>query len=167
MARGHLQTPLCMASTRAHAGWSTRRCVELPSTNPTKSIQNQYKNRPTIIQQPVQFRTRTRTTSDHATNITFWPKAHSHAMRRTAPPAHPPPTTQKTPSAAPAPPPATLRHGAAGEAGGLSPKGRPHLQDDPKDPKGGTGATPRHPAPRRDEGDRRPTRRAAPIPSKK
>ena len=123
MARGHLQTPLCMASTRAHAGWSTRRCVELPSTNPTKSIQNQYKNRPTIIQQPVQFRTRTRTTSDHAT-ITFWPKAHSHAMRRTAPPAHPPPTTQKTPRAAPASPLATLRHGAAGEAGGL-PEGPP------------------------------------------
>ena len=49
-------TPLCMASTRAHAGWSTRRCVELPSTNPTKSIQNQYNNRPTThtttVQQP-------------------------------------------------------------------------------------------------------------------
>ena len=52
-----------LASTRAHAGWFTRRCVELPSTNPTKSIQNQYNNRynkyhtaynnpPPTIQQP-------------------------------------------------------------------------------------------------------------------
>ena len=39
------------------------------------------------------------------------------------------------------------------------PKGRPN----PQDPKGGTGATPRHPALRRGEGDRRPTRRAAPY----
>ena len=43
-----------------------------------------------------------------------------------------------------------------------TPKGRPN----PPDPKGGAGATPRHPAPRRDEGARRPTRRAAPTDKK-
>ena len=30
--------PLCMASTRAHAGWFTRRCVELPSTKPPTQL---------------------------------------------------------------------------------------------------------------------------------
>ena len=87
--------------------------------------------------------------------------------------------------------PRHLRYGAAGKAGGLPegpppppgpqrrrrrhptppgaparrgrpvayPKGRPH----PQDPKGGAGATPRHPALRRGEGARRPTRRAAPT----
>ena len=53
---------------------------------------------------------------------------------------------------------ATLRYGAARATGGL-PKGPPPPTQDPK---GGAGATPRHPAPRRGEGDRRPTQRAAP-----
>ena len=53
-----------LASTRAHAGWFTRRCVELPSTNPTKSIQNQYNNHTTTIlhttsQQPANNHTTT------------------------------------------------------------------------------------------------------------
>ena len=34
-------------------------CVELPSTNPTNTVQKQYKNRPTIIQQPYNNRTKT------------------------------------------------------------------------------------------------------------
>jgi hypothetical protein len=45
-----------MASTRAHAGWFTRCCVELPSTNPTNTVQKQYKNRPTTAQKPTKNR---------------------------------------------------------------------------------------------------------------
>ena len=61
------------------------------------------------------------------------------------------------------PPPATLRYayGAAGRRGRPEayPKGRPN----PQDPKGGAGATSRHPAPRRDESARRPTRQGRPT----
>jgi hypothetical protein len=47
-------------------------------------------------------------------------------------------------------------------AGGLPERPPPPTQD----PKGGAGATPRHTALRRGEGDRRPTRRDAPTPYK-
>ena len=59
------------------------------------------------------------------------------------------------------PPLATLHYGAAGATGGL-PEGPPQPRS-PQDPKGGAGATSRHPAPRRDESARRPTRGAAPT----
>ena len=75
------------------------------------------------------------------------------------------PHPRRTPRAAPAPPLAILRHGAARPAGGL-PEGPPSPTQDPK---GGAGATLAHAlatlrAPRRGEGDRRLTRRAAPSP---
>ena len=41
---------------------------------------------------------------------------------------------------------------------------RPPSTHYPKDPKGGAGVTPRHTAPRRGGGGRRPTRRATPTP---
>ena len=75
--------------------------------------------------------------------------------RRAAPTPKTP--TPRTSRAAPVPPLATLRYGAAREAGGL-PKGPPQPR---RTPKGGTSATPRHPAlhVRRGEGGRWPTRR--------
>ena len=152
---------MCMASTRAHAlahaGWFTHwpllcrvaqhqpnkyrsKTIQKPSNNHTTTVQQPYNNRTKTVQKPVQQ-----------------PPAKTH------PPAAPNIAIQNekpwTPWAAPAPPLATLRYGAAREAGG-PPEGPP---PPPPDPKGGAGATPRHPAPRRGEGGRRPTRRAAPT----
>ena len=132
-----------LASTRAHAGWFTRRCVELPSTNPTKSIQNQYNNHTTTIQQP----DNNHTTTVQQPRLTAYNSAHEpqhdatcDATESPRHETHPPPYR---PPARPPPPPTY-----------------------PKDPKGGAGATPRHTAPRRGGagGGRRPTRRAAPTP---
>ena len=158
---------MCMASTRAHAGWFTRCCVELPSTNPTNTVQKQYKHRPTTVQQP--YTNRTQTVQKPVQQSCG---RSSIACTKTPPRPRPPDTpgyalrdrktksTPWTPRAAPVPPPATLRYGAAGEAGGL-PEGPPPR---PQDPKGGAGTTPRHTALRRGEGGRWPTRRAAPTP---
>jgi hypothetical protein len=87
---------------------------------------------------------------------------HCATARRGRPVAYPKgrPHPRRTPRAAPAPPLAILRHGAARAAGGLPERPPPPMQD----PKGGAGATPRHPALRRGEGGRWPTRRAAPYP---
>jgi len=116
-------TPLCMASTRAHAGWFTRRCVELPSTNPTKSIQNQYNNRPTThtttVQQPYNNRTKTRTKTR-----TLNPSSGGPPMRNTS-------TRKKGPKGGAGATPRHLRYGAAGEAGGL-PEGPPQPRRTPR-----------------------------------
>ena len=169
-----------LASTRAHAGWFTRRCVELPSTNPTKSIQNQYNNHTTTIlhttsQQPANNHTTTvqqpRLTAynsaheprhDATCDATESPRHETHPPRPpTASPhvpkrpqgrrrRHPPPITAprrggaggdrrptrraaptpktptpRTPRAAPVPPLATLRYGAAREAGGPTRRAAP------------------------------------------
>ena len=127
-------TPLCMASTRAHAGWSTRRCVELPSTNPTKSIQNQYNNRPTThtttVQQPYNNRTKTRTKTR-----TLNPSSGGPPMRNTSTRNAP----EKGPKGGAGATPRHLRYGAAGEAGGL-PEGPPQ-------PPGPQGRRRCHPSP--------------------
>ena len=129
-------TPLCMASTRAHAGWSTRRCVALPSTNPTKSIQNQYNNRPTThtttVQQPYNNRTKTRTKT-RTRNRSSGGAPHEN---RNAP--------EKGPKGGAGATPRHLRYGAAGETGGLpeglppppGPQGRRRCRPHPAGPQG-------------------------------
>ena len=123
---------MCMASTRAHSGWFTRSCVALPSTNPTNTVQNNTKT----VQQPSNNRTQT----VHKPSINRYNNPAedplSIACTKTPPRPRPPDTpgyalrdrktksTPWTPRAAPVPPPATLRYGAAGEAGGL-PEGPP------------------------------------------
>ena len=133
--------------------------------------QNPFKTNTTTIQQPH---------NNHTTTT-----QQSYMNNRNRP---------QGPRAAPVPPLATLRYGATGEAGGLPeeppppprPQGRrrhhpsPHCASAPRrgeggrwptrraaptpqDPKGGAGATSRHPAPRRDERARRPTRGAVPT----
>ena len=108
-----------MASTRAHSGWFTRSCVALPSTNQTKSTQNQYNNHTTNAQQPH---------NNHTTTVQQPYKTGTRTPQKTAYKTHSRCTcaqiTPRTPRAAPVPPPATLRYGAAGEAGGL-PEGPP------------------------------------------
>ena len=123
---------MCMASTRAHAGWFTRCCVELPSTNPTNTVQKQYKHRPTTVQQP--YTNRTQTVQKPVQQSCG---RSSIACTKTPPRPRPPDTpgyalrdrktksTPWTPRAAPVPPPATLRYGAAREAGGPTRRAAP------------------------------------------
>ena len=131
---------MCMASTRAHAGWFTRCCVELPSTNPTNTVQKQYKHRPTTVQQPYTNRTQTvhkpvqQSCGRSSIACTKTPPVCRYAAAPAAAPTGYRPgyalrdrktkSPPLTPRAAPVPPPATLRYGAAGEAGGL-PEGPP------------------------------------------
>ena len=168
-----------LASTRAHAGWFTRRCVELPSTNPTKSIQNQYNNhtqQPYCIQQPANNHTTTvqqpRLTAynsaheprhDATCDATESPRHETHPPRPPTASPHVPKRPQGRRRRHPPPHCATARRGRGRPE--AYPTGRPHPQDPhPQDPKGGAGATPRHTALRRGEGGRRPTQRAATTP---
>ena len=154
---------MCMASTRAHAGWFTRCCVELPSTNPTNTVQKQYKNRPTTVQQPYTNRTQTVQKPVQQSSIACTKKAAAPAaapagyarIRLTRSQNEKYPLDPKGGAGA------TPRHTALRRGGGGRKPTR-RAAPTPQDPKGGAGATPRHPAPRRGEGDRRPTQRAAP-----
>ena len=191
---------MCMASTRAHAGWFTRCCVELPSTNPTNTVQKQYKNRPTTVHKPYTNRPKTGTTIPHD-------RLHKNAAAP-APAGYRPDyaliralresrsQNEKYPLDPKGGADATPRHTALRRGGGgqrptrraaptpTGPQGRRRCHPSPhcamarrgrpeaypkgrpnpaQDPKGGAGASSRHPAPRRDESARRPTRRAAPT----
>ena len=152
--------------------------VQQPSNNRTQTVHKSPQNRYNNPQSPAQKRRRARArriparirplTRSQNEKSPLDPKGGAGATprhtalrrggggrrptRRAAP-------TPRTPRAAPVPPLATLRYGAARAAGGL-PEGPPQPR---RTPSGGAGATPRHPAPRRGEGDRRPTRRAAPT----
>ena len=113
---------------------------QIPFKNNTKTVQQPYNNRTTTVQQPHKNRPKTGTTTA-CKNKQKRPSDTPHSDTKRKPPG---PQGRRRCS-----PPATLRYGAAGEAGGLpeGAKGRPH----PQDPKGGAGATPRHTAPRRGE----------------
>ena len=100
--------------------------------------QNPFKTNTTTIQQPHNNHTTT-TQQPHNNRTTTVIDPKAQGRRR----CHPSPHC------------ATARRGSP-EA---YPKSRPH----PQDPKGGAGTTPRHTAPRRGEGGRWPTRRAAPT----